>query len=71
MIKVDKEGAIIRGGGTCGTCQSIPVILTNVPCTYYVYRHISTSHGTIAYIVGCRGALQPGGPWIGAYQGYE
>ena len=33
-------GAIIRGRGTCNTCQSIQVILTNVPCTYYVHRHI-------------------------------
>ena len=38
-----RKGGILRGKGTCGMCQSFPVISANVPCTYYVHRDIQTN----------------------------
>ena len=35
-----KMGAIIRGRGACGMFQSVSFFSANVPCTYYIHRHI-------------------------------
>ena len=40
LIYAVKQGAIKRTQGTCSTFQSVSVFSANVPCTYYVHRHI-------------------------------